>query len=303
MLNLDMIGRNPEKPVEIVGDAYGSGVRDAVEVANEVVRLPIAFGGTNYAGNSDHHPFYVRDIPMMFFFSGLHGDYHQLGDHADKLAYDRMEQIARVAYGVVDQVASVAVTPHFIHQILWLGAEIQVLDGDAGAKRAVITSIENDSRASRAGLVEGDVITQFNGELRDARRIGALFRDLEPGAKLALAVARQDKTVEVSLQRARPGYLGVYPSAVEADVRAKLGLGAEEGALIRGVTPDGPAAKSGMKDGDILIRIAGLPVDVGSLSRHLARIGAGEKVDVVVVRGQERVTLKMVLGDRPQSQR
>jgi hypothetical protein len=301
MLNLDMIGRNPEQPVEVVGDAFATGLREATEAANRDVGLAVEFGGTNYAGNSDHHSFYVRDVPMMFFFTGLHDDYHQLSDHADKLAYGRMEQIARVAYGVTDRIASNEITPRFVHQILWLGAAIQVVEDEHG-RRAVLTAIDDDSRAMRAGLAQGDAFTAFGGSaIADARQIGRLFRELEPGADVEVEVARGTERVKAKLQRANPGYLGVYPTRVEAEVAKKLGLAEGEGVLIRGVSPDGPAAQSGMKDGDILIRIAGVPVDDSSLGRHLARIGAGEKVAVVVIRGDDRVTLQMVLGERPRS--
>ncbi len=51
MLNLDMIGRNPERSVGIVGEAYSSGLREIVERANDPLQLDIAFGGTNYQGN------------------------------------------------------------------------------------------------------------------------------------------------------------------------------------------------------------------------------------------------------------
>ncbi len=85
MLNLDMIGRNPERDVELYGDGFVKGLRDVVESANRDQDLPLEFGGAAYAGNSDHDPFYEKDIPFMFFFTGVHEDYHQLGDHPDKL--------------------------------------------------------------------------------------------------------------------------------------------------------------------------------------------------------------------------
>lgn len=296
MLNLDMIGRNPSQPVAVVGDGYGTGVREAVAAANAAVGLPIEFGGAEYSGNSDHHPFYASDVPFAFFFTGLHDDYHQLSDHADKLAYDRMADIVRVAYGTVDAIASGAVTPTFIHHVDWLGIEVQARGGDA-----VVTAVAGGSRAAGAGLAAGDVIRAIGGTpLADPRDVGKRFREWEPGTAQDLVVARGGATRSVHVARAKRGYLGVFPGPVDADARKALGLSDDEGVRIRGVAPDGPAGKAGLREGDIVIRIRGLPVNLRTLGTHLARIGAGEPVQIVIVRDGERKTLDLVLGERPQ---
>src|SRR5690606_33278074 len=152
-----MIGRNPQRPVEIVGDGYATLVREVTEAANRDVGLDIAFGDTEYSGASDHHPFFVRDVPVMFFFTGLHDDYHQLTDHADKLDYTRMEKVVRVAHGVIDALADSDDRPRFRYQVLWLGAEVR-LDEIGSRRRAVIAQVAPGSRAERAGLAAGDVI-------------------------------------------------------------------------------------------------------------------------------------------------
>ncbi len=299
MLNIDMIGRNPDNPIAVVGDGYSYGMKAVVERANTDLKLPIEFGGADYAGNSDHHPFYSSDVPFLFFFTGLHEDYHQLSDHSDKIAFDNMEKIVRVAYGTVDGVASGAVTPRFVHHVTWLGVEVQVQDGGA-----VITAVADNSRGKDAGLLAGDVIRHF-GEtaLDDPKQVGAQFREWKPGTALSLGVNRKGDTKSILIERAKRGYLGVFPGRVTEDERKALGLGDDEGVKIRGLSPDGPAGKAGIQDDDILIRIHGLPVSVRTLGMHLARIGAGEKVKIVVVRDGKRVTLDLVLGERPQRQR
>jgi len=299
MLNLDMIGRNPDKPVAVVGDGYSRGIKAVVEAANADVQLPIEFGGSDYAGNSDHHPFYSSDVPFLFLFTGLHEDYHQLSDHADKIDFGNMEKIARVAYGTVDVVASGAVTPRFVHHVTWLGIEVQVQDDGA-----VITAVDDNSRGKDAGLAAGDVIRHF-GEvaLDDPKKVGERFREWEPGTALSLGVRRDGDTKSIRVERAKRGYLGVFPGRVTDEERKALGLGDDEGVKIGGLSADGPAGKAGILKDDILIRIHGLPVNVGSLGMHLARIGAGETVKIVVVRDGERITLDLVLGERPQRPR
>lgn len=299
MLNLDMIGRNEDRPVEVVGDAYGTDLGPALQRANADVGLPIELGGTNYAGNSDHHPFYERDIPFMFFFTGTHEDYHQLTDHADKLAYARMEQIVRVAYGLIDQIAAGGVTPQFIHHVSWLGVRIQTVDG-----AAVITGVDAGSRAERAGFRAGDAIAAIAGEpLASPREVGARLRAQKPGTTFELVVRRDGGEHRAQIERAQRGYLGVFPDEPTDDERKAHGLAADEGVKIRGVPEGGPAAAAGVREGDILIRIAGEKVGIRTLGRILARIGAGETVAIVVIRDGQRLTLQITLAGPPERPR
>ncbi len=299
MLNLDMIGRNGDRPLRVTGDGYGTGLRELVEAANAAVGLDLRYGGTEYSANSDHHPFFQNDVPVVFFFSGLHDDYHQLSDHVDALDLDRMRAVVALGHGVLAAVAAGDATPRFIHHVLWLGAEVR-LRGDGVRTEAFVHAVEGDSRAARAGLVPGDVVIGFDGiALETGAEVGARLRSIEPGSQAEIAVRRGDAEQMVSVERAKRGYLGVFPGGVAEEVREEHGLADDEGVRLARVVDAGPAAKAGLQVGDVLIRIAGAPVGRRSLGRHLARIGAGETVDVVVIRAGERVTLPLTLGERP----
>jgi hypothetical protein len=299
MLNLDMIGRNPGDRIQVFGDGYVRGLRQVVEHANDS-GLPFEFGGAGYAGNSDHDPFFKADIPFMFFFTGIHDDYHQLGDHVDKLDFRRMQKIVRTAYRVLESLAEADDRPAFIHHINWLGVRVEVLGQDTAAE-AVITAVDDESRAMEAGLREGDVLAAFDGQaLEPAARVGEHFREIEPGTTVALAIRRGDARHEFSLARAKVGYMGVFPGAVDEDTRKANALGEDEGLLLRQVVADGPSGKAGLLAGDILFRISGAPVGLSNLGRRLSRIGAGETVDVMVIRDGKRVTIPLTLGERPQ---
>jgi hypothetical protein len=302
MVNLDMIGRNGEEPVSIGGDGYGTQLRELVEAANGDGKLRLAFDGIDYSGNSDHHPFYARGIPFLFFFTGLHDDYHQLSDHADKVEYARMTEIVRLVYRTAARLAAGDVTPRFIHHITWLGIQVEVLDdGVGGARRAVITAVTPGSRAARAGLAAGDVIAGFGDTpLADAVRVGDGFRAIEPGTKARLATLRAGEPRAVEVERARHGYLGVVTAPVADEQRKQLGLTDDEGVVIGDLAEDGPAGAAGIRKGDVLIRIAGVPVGLRTLSRQLAQIGAGEKITVTVVRDGERKDLSLTLAARPE---
>ncbi len=54
-------------------------------------------------GPSDHASFYVKDVPVLFFFTGTHGDYHKPGDDAEKINYDGELTIVKLIYGIVEK--------------------------------------------------------------------------------------------------------------------------------------------------------------------------------------------------------
>lgn len=295
MLNLDMIGRNPTEAVEVVGDGYGSGLADIVTAANDRVGLSIEFGGDDYSPNSDHHPFFVQHVPVLFFFTGLHDDYHQLSDHIDKLAFDRMVQITQLSYGVVDRVAATEAPPDFVHQYPWLGIGIEVRGG-----QAVVSSVDPDSPAAALGLQVGDVLIALAKSTLDTdENIARAFDEIPPGTRLVLTASRDGQDVSVQIERKKSGFLGVYPRGVDAAVRTELGLADDEGVLLAEVTAGGPADKAGLKSGDIIVTMDGTPISDRTLTLRLSRIGAGAKVTVSIVRNGKRETLEMTLGARP----
>lgn len=107
MLNLDMIGRNPNKEVRMYGDGYTEGLAEIVESANENHGVKLTLMGEDYEGNSDMAIFHQKGIPFLFPFTGEHEDYHGTGDHADKLDYDRMEKLLNLSYDIIDRIAGI----------------------------------------------------------------------------------------------------------------------------------------------------------------------------------------------------
>ena len=110
-INIDMIGRAGREDKNILMQItpshqhrkYSSLVRDAVTLGK---KFDIAFSsGDTYYRRSDHYNFAKKGIPVVFFCDGEHPDYHKVTDHADKLDYESMEAIARLAYWTTWQVA------------------------------------------------------------------------------------------------------------------------------------------------------------------------------------------------------
>jgi len=95
------------------------------------------------------------------------------------------------------------------------------------------------------------------------------------------------------------GWLGVGIQDVNPDLAEAMGLDTNNGVLITSVLEDGPAAKAGFKQGDVIVEFNGKDVkDASELRLAVARTAPGTKTDVVVMRDGHRKTLDVVLSER-----
>ena len=120
-LNTDMIGRmdtkyepkNDSHYVYVIGsDKISTELDSLLKASNDqTVRLQLDYtyndenDPNQFYRRSDHYNFAKNGIPVVFFFTGTHADYHQPTDTADKLLYDRMAAITRLIYATGWQVA------------------------------------------------------------------------------------------------------------------------------------------------------------------------------------------------------
>jgi serine protease Do len=97
------------------------------------------------------------------------------------------------------------------------------------------------------------------------------------------------------------GYLGVDIRTVTPVIAKENNLAAQRGAVVMGIEPDGPASKSGLAEGDIVVGINGTEVKSSDVLRNtIAMIKPGSSVDLQVVRkGGTKATVKAKLGELP----
>jgi len=132
-INFDMIGRNetatPKAPavpeisadtsneLGLIGTHYSPDYRKVVEQANEMVGLKLTYkwdrdAATQILFRSDQYPFLQNNVPAVWWFTGFHPDYHEVTDTVEKINFEKMTKILKLAYLAGLAFADAAEPPH-----------------------------------------------------------------------------------------------------------------------------------------------------------------------------------------------
>lgn len=121
-INVDMVGRNAVDelsvtPAQIEG-AVGTLTRDARALAStQGIKLTVE--ADKYWTRSDHYTFAKRGIPCIFFFGGMHGDYHEPTDTPDKINFEKVARVVRLARDLTLQAANAVEQPKLLPKDVW----------------------------------------------------------------------------------------------------------------------------------------------------------------------------------------
>lgn len=201
----------------------------------------------------------------------------------------------------------------------FLGVSVQRLDSAQREKLNVthgvlVVGVEKESAAAKAGIQEDDVILSVNGEkVREPQSLTDIIRELTPGSAVKIGLWRDGKALEVKAilgKVERPkrftwhgvkapkvirskAFLGVSLLEMDADLAAYFSAKAGAGVLITAVEKDTPAAKAGLKSGDVIVEMAGKPIkESKDIHEALAALKKGDSVAITVVRHGKKQTLK-----------
>jgi hypothetical protein len=223
MINLDMVSRNPGKPVMVMGldtDEDGFLEESLDRIALRLDEFEYRSAGTGFGG-SDHAPFIKKGIPAVFFFSGFHKDYHQISDEVDKICPDRVRSIAGAAFLLAFDVANRKERICFDSEFgdrgkkngdrprlgIDLGDRVQAgklaglgLDKNQGA--LYVAGVYGDSIAARAGLKSKDMILRL-GNVNISRKeptssLRRAIRSVPIGTEVPILVLRGSEIITLN---------------------------------------------------------------------------------------------------------
>jgi hypothetical protein len=213
MLNMDMIGRIRGGKVYVNGTGTGSTLDKLVESIQPPESFKLDLSEATGYGGSDHMSFTVKQVPVLFFFSGLHGDYHKPSDTWDKIdAPDGAKLLGYVAQ-ITTRLANDPERPKF-QRVVEKTAPVSsggggggygpnfgsIPDFDEPPKGVRFADVRDGTPAAKAGLKAGDILIEFDG-----KDIGNLYdftyalQSHKPGDEVLVKVLRGSQTIEAKV--------------------------------------------------------------------------------------------------------
>jgi membrane-associated protease RseP (regulator of RpoE activity) len=211
MFNMDMIGRLASRSLNVMGTGTAPEFPSWIEDANKEIGLSLALSNGGHEG-SDHLSFDGKHIPTLFFFSGLHSDYHRPTDTSDKI--DAKGAI-RVLSLVANAAGLAANAPTKLVYTEVKEERSQTAGGGGGAYSTYFGSVPDfrddlmgvlfadvhaDSPAGKAGLKAGDLLVEFAGEpIKNLYDFTDALGNKKPGDVVPVVVKRNGQSIKVNV--------------------------------------------------------------------------------------------------------
>lgn len=209
MINMDMIGRLNDKKDMIVGGVGTSPQFKAIVEKNKSAGYNITLEDSGI-GPTDHTSFYLKDIPVLNFFTGTHSDYHKPSDDEDKINYTGVKNIVDFVFRIANDIADLD------------KVEFTKTKNNAGKTRPKykvtmgimpdytehgdglhVDGVTENRPAQKAGIKEGDIITKIGTtEIKEVYSYMEALSKITPGDELEVTFIRDgvSQTVKVKFE-------------------------------------------------------------------------------------------------------
>lgn len=207
MLNFDMVGRlGPQYKLAIYGTGTSPSFNETLKRANDPAMFHLMTKESG-VGPSDHTSFYLKNIPVMHFFTGQHEDYHKPSDDADKINYEGMELIYTFVNKVIvdlDNEQTLAFTKTKDEESrkapkysVTLGVVPDYLFDGKGMR---LDGVSDGKPAMKAGMKAGDVVVKM-GDIEIADMMGYMkaLSQFKKGEATQVVVVRDGKEITLDV--------------------------------------------------------------------------------------------------------
>jgi Tol biopolymer transport system component len=206
MLNLDMVGRLRENRL-IIGGTGTSPLWKGLLVDADPENLKLVFNESG-SGPSDHMLFYSKEIPVLFFFTGAHAQYHKPDDDSNTINYEGLKSVSDYVYRVVEQIQQHDEAPKFTRVQAsreemasrgglraYLGTIPDYAEEVKGVK---LTGVREGSPAEKAGIQAGDIIVEFAGKkVENIYDYTFALQNSKPGQTVSIGLLRNGQRIMV----------------------------------------------------------------------------------------------------------
>lgn len=197
MINMDMIGRMQDSTL-IIGGVGTSPTWDSLITAiNQHYHWKLTENNEGY-GPSDHSSFYIKNIPVLFFFTGVHEDYHRPTDDWDKIHYADEVGVLDYVRDMIKAIDQRDSTLQFTRaggkqeRAMQFRVSLQIIPDYAAQVHGLrIADVHKGGTADKAGMQAGDIITKFGGkEINNIYDYTYALQEFAPGSVVDVVVMR-----------------------------------------------------------------------------------------------------------------
>lgn len=200
MINMDMVGRlNDKKDLTIGGVGTSPILPDLVKKYKpENINLALDESGV---GPSDHTSFYLKDIPVLFLFTGTHNDYHKPTDDSDKINYPGGTVITNYVFDLANALGNEKEIPFTKTKVAASKAvpkykvSLGIMPNYADSKDGMgIDGVIDNRPAANAGILQGDVLTKIGTcEVKEVYSYMDCLSKIKAGEELPVTVKRNSE--------------------------------------------------------------------------------------------------------------
>ena len=208
MINLDMVGRLSDNKLQIGGVGTFTDATDIVNKTNEDSEFVLTLTKDGY-GPSDHSSFYTAGVPVLYFTTGVHKQYHTPDDDVDFINFEGMGRISSYIATVVSNISSTGV-PEYIKTeapqtmsrasfkvTLGIIPDFTYEVGDGFR----VGSVSEGKPADKGGMLAGDIIKKMNEKsISNIYEYMAMLGELKKGDTLKVLVDRDNKLINLEIQ-------------------------------------------------------------------------------------------------------
>jgi aminopeptidase YwaD len=213
MINLDMVGRLRDSgSLQIGGVGTAEGLKDLVLSDSDSSLMHITYSEEGY-GPSDHSSFYGKNIPVLFYTTGAHLDYHTPGDTWDKINYEGMVSVSDEIFSVARDLSNSAERLKFkeagpantgdSRAYRRRGPTLGIMPDFAGnVKNGLRADFVTPGRpAALGGMKKGDIIISINGKsVGNIQDYMFRMSQLKHGQTISVEVLRNNKKEVLLIQ-------------------------------------------------------------------------------------------------------
>jgi hypothetical protein len=209
MLNMDMVGRLNDSTHALTIGGYGTSPQWPALINNTLNKklfdLHVDSSGT---GPSDHTSFYLKSIPVLFFFTGIHSDYHRPSDQADKINYTGELEVVHLVYAITQKMDGMNKPPFTRTRDKQFGETPAfnvtlgfMPDYSYSGSGVRIDAISEGRPAEKAGLKAGDVIVKLgNYPINSLQTYMEALGKFNRGDETQVVILRGSETIKAPVQ-------------------------------------------------------------------------------------------------------